>query len=107
MRFVQRLIARLEGSWPTASLRTYLVAVILFATLPIAVIMSLRILMDVRQEQARIEDELARSASALTQTVERELASSLDALAVLSQSELFQHGRVTALGRLLHGRPRR
>jgi len=107
MRFVQRLIARLEGSWPTASLRTYLVAVILFATLPIAVIMSLQIFMDVRQEQARIEDELVRSASALTQTVERELASSLDALAVLSQSELFQHGRVTALGRLLHGRPRR
>ena len=107
MRLVQRLISRLEGSWPTASLRTYLIAVILLATLPIAAIMSLQIYLEVREEQARIEDELARSATALTQTVERELASSLDALTVLSQSELFQHGRVTALGRLLHGRPRR
>lgn len=107
MRPLRRFIDRLEGSWPAASLRTYLVAVMLLATLPIAAIMSMQIFMEVRLEQARIEDELARSATALMQTVERELASSLDALAVLSQSELFQHGRVTALGRLLHGRPRR
>ena len=107
MRLAQRFIDRFQGSWPSASLRTYLIAVILLATFPIAVIMSLQIFMEVRNEQARIEDELARSAAALTQTVERELASSLDALAVLSQSELFQQGRVTALGRLLHGRPRR
>jgi signal transduction histidine kinase/CheY-like chemotaxis protein len=104
---LQRLIHRLEGSWPTASLRTYMVAVILLATLPIAAIMSFQIFMEVRSEQARIEEELARSASALAQTVERELTSSLDALGVLSQSELFQQGRITALGRLLQGRPRR
>ncbi len=104
---LQRLSRRLEGSWPTASLRTYLVAVILLATLPIAAIMSLQIFLEVRQSQARVEDELSRSAQALAQTVERELASSLDALAVLSQSELFQQGRITALGRLLQGRPRR
>ena len=107
MRIVQRLIDRLEGSWPTASLRTYLIAVILLAVLPIAAFMSLQIYLEVRNEQAQIEDELARSSTALMQTVERELGSSLDALAVLSQSELFQHGRVTALGRLLQGRPRR
>src|SRR6185369_14886937 len=33
--------------------------------------------------------------------------SSLDALTVLSQSELFQAGRIASLGRLLQGRPRR
>jgi PAS domain S-box-containing protein len=107
MQLMQRLIDRLDSLWPTASLRTYLVAVMLLATLPIAAIMSMQIFMEVRSEQARIEDELARSAAALKQTVERELGSSLDALTVLSQSELFQHGRVNALGRLLHGRPRR
>ena len=84
-----------------------MVAVILLATLPIAGIMSFQIFMEVRSEQARIEDELARSAAALAQTVERELTSSLDALGVLSQSELFQQDRITALGRLLQGRPRR
>jgi PAS domain S-box-containing protein len=84
-----------------------MVAVILLATLPIAGIMSFQIYIGERTEQDRVEDELVRSASALTQTVERELMSSFDALAVLSQSELFQQGRVTALGRLLQGRPRR
>src|SRR5687768_618988 len=107
MQFMQRFLDRLDSFWPTASLRTYLVAVMLLATLPIAAIMSLQIFMEVRSEQVRIEDELARSAAALMQTVERELGSSLDALTVLSQSELFQNGRVSALGRLLHGRPRR
>ena len=107
MQLMQRFIDRLGGLWPTASLRTYLVAVMLLATLPIAAIMSMQIFLEVRSEQTRIEDELARSAAALMQTVERELGSSLDALTVLSQSELFQHGRVNAMGRLLHGRPRR
>ena len=107
MHLLKRLANRLEGSWPAASLRTYMVAVILLATLPIAVIMSFQIYLDVRKEQADIEDELARSAAALAQTVERELLSSIDALAVLSQSELFQTSRPAALGRLLQGRPRR
>ncbi|MBA3772057.1 MAG: response regulator [Ramlibacter sp.] len=107
MQYPRPLKHWLERCWPAASLRTYLVAVMLLATLPIAASMSLQIFMEVRHEQARIEEELARSATALSQTVERELASSLDALAVLSQSELFQQGRVAALGRLLHGRPRR
>ena len=77
MQFMQRFLDRLDSFWPTASLRTYLVAVMLLATLPIAAIMSLQIFMEVRSEQVRIEDELARSAAALMQTVERELGSSL------------------------------
>jgi PAS domain S-box-containing protein len=93
--------------WPEASLRTYMVAVILLATLPIAAFVCLDILQEVRAEQAKIEDQLGRSAAALAQAAERDLASSLDALAVLSQSELFQSGRVGSLGRLLQGRPRR
>ncbi len=107
MRPLQRLRDRFEGSWPTASLRTYLVAVILLATLPIAALMIFQIAMDVRSEQAQIEGEMARSAAALSQAVERELISSFDALATLSQSELVQHGRLVGLGLLLHWRPRR
>ena len=97
----------LQHAWPTASLRTYMVAVILLATVPMAAFMSYEVVADIRADQAKTEDELARSASALAQTVERELSSSLDALAVLSQSEMFQAGRITSLGRLLQGRPRR
>jgi PAS domain S-box-containing protein len=101
------LSRRLESAWPTASLRTYMVAVILLATLPIAAFMSYQIIADVRMEQAQTEEALAQSAAAFAQSVERELAGSLDALTVLSQSELFQAGRLAALGRLLQGRPRR
>jgi signal transduction histidine kinase len=104
---LQRVKDRIERSWPTASLRTYLVAVMLLAILPIAAFMTAEIYGDVRERQAQIDAELSRSAAALSLSVERELASSLEALNVLSQSELFQQGRIAALGRLLHGRPRR
>jgi PAS domain S-box-containing protein len=97
----------LERAWPTASLRTYMMAVILVATVPMAAFMSYEVVADIRADQAQTEEELARSASTLAQTVERELTSSLDALAVLSQSEVFQAGRIESLGRLLQGRPRR
>ena len=107
MRLPPSINHRITASWPTASLRTYMIAVILLATVPISAIMTTRMFQEVRQEQSEIEEQLARSAAALGQTVERELGSSIDALAVLSQSELFQGGRIAALGRLLHGRPRR
>ena len=107
MSLLQRLNERLERIWPRASLRSYLSAVMLLATLPIALLMSLQVFTDIREDQARTEAELARSAAALAQSVERELNSSLDGLGVLAGSELFQQGRVAALGRLLQGRPRR
>jgi hypothetical protein len=107
MSTIASLVRRLERAWPTASLRTYMVAVILLATLPMAAFMSYQVLADMHAQQAQTEEELARSAAALAHTVERELASSVDALTVLSQSEVFQAGRITSLGRLLQGRPRR
>jgi len=107
MAAVQRAKDRIERSWPVASLRTYLIAVMLLAILPIAAFMTWEVVDDLRDQQAQIDGELSRSAAALSSSVEREFASSLEALAVLSQSELFQQGRVAALGRLLHGRPRR
>jgi PAS domain S-box-containing protein len=104
--FLKRLNARIERSWPTASLRTYLFVAMLLATLPLAALISLQRLADVRDDQSQREDELARSAAALSDAVQHELRSSLDGLGVLAQSELFQHGRIGALGRLLQRRPR-
>lgn len=107
MSLPHRLKDGFERSWPAASLRTYLFAVMLVATLPMALLTSLQVFNDVRSDQDRLEGELARSASAFALSVQRQLASSIDGLGVLSRSELFQQGRIAALGRLLHGRPRR
>jgi signal transduction histidine kinase len=106
MTLVQRLNARLERVWPTASLRTYLFAAMLLATSPLVVLIGLQSVAQIRSDQEQIEHELARSAGALAQSVQRELDSSLEGLGVLSQSEVFQHGRIAALGRLLQRRPR-
>ena len=107
MRRLQQLEDRLEGSWPRASLRTYLFAAILLAMLPLGALMSFQIYTELRDEHARIEDELARSAALLAQAVDRELISSLDALAALSRSDLVEQGQVARLGQLLHWSPRR
>jgi PAS domain S-box-containing protein len=104
---LQKLRQALERLWPRASLRTYLIGLVLLAVLPVAVLTSYQVLLGVRSEKARLEDELARSAAALAQALERELASSLDALTVLSQSEFVQQGQLARLGQLLRWRPRR
>jgi len=107
MAALLRVKNRIDRWWPAASLRTYLIAVIVLAILPIAAFMTWEVAGDLRQQQAKMDDELSRSAAALSLSVDGEIASSLEALKVLSQSELFQQGRMAALGRLLHGRPRR
>jgi signal transduction histidine kinase/CheY-like chemotaxis protein len=104
MRLLQQLK---ERSRSTAPLRTYLVAVILLATLPIATLMIFQIFADVRDEQAEMENELSRSAAALSQAVDRELISSFDALGVLSQSDVLQSGQIARFRELLQWRPPR
>ena len=104
---VPSLKARLERAWPTASLRTYLFAVMLLATLPMAVLMSTHRFGEIRDEQARLDEGLGTSAAALAAAVERQLRSSLEGLQVLAQSELFQQGRVAALGLPAWSRDRR
>jgi signal transduction histidine kinase len=91
----------------TSALRKYLDIVLLIAILPVALVLCWQVWTSVRAERDRTEDELVRAASGFAQSVDRELASSIEALTVLSQSELFQQGRIAAMGRLLHGRPRR
>ena len=99
---------RLDRWWPQASLRTYLVAVILLATFPLAALMCFQILDKVRVEQDQIETRLAGSAFALSQAVDRELVASLDALNALAQGDSFfcalaQRGRLQQ--QLRGGRP--
>ena len=74
-----------ERYWPRATLRRYLVAMILLATLPLAALVCWQILADVRAEQAQIEANLARSATALAHAVDGELHASFEALATLAQ----------------------
>ena len=89
------------------TLRRSIAAVLLIAVLPISAMLSWQVYSEVRAGQQRAEDDLARSAAVFAQAVDRELGSSIDALTVLSQSEIFQQGRIAAMGRLLQGRPRR
>jgi signal transduction histidine kinase/CheY-like chemotaxis protein len=89
------------------SLRTLLACLVLAALVPVAAVLAWQVYEDLRAERNRTEDELVRAAAGFALAVDRELASSLDALRVLSESELFQQGRIAAMGRLLHGRPRR
>jgi signal transduction histidine kinase len=107
MHLLQQFKDRLEGSWPAASLRTYLIAVILLAILPIAAVMSAQIFLDARSEQAQIEGDLARSAGALAQGVERELGSSIDALEQLAPSELLRRAAAARTGEAPGWRPPR
>ncbi|MEJ6022088.1 cache domain-containing protein [Ramlibacter sp. PS4R-6] len=89
------------------SLHALLACLVLAALLPIAGVVAWQVHGSLRAERERTEGELARAATEFAQAVDRELASSVGALRVLSQSELFQQGRITAMGRLLQGRPRR
>jgi signal transduction histidine kinase len=102
----QALKRQLDRAWPSASLRTHLLAVILLATLPLAGLMTFQIFMEVRKEQAQLDDELTRSAAALAQAVERELGSSFDALAVLARSDFVQGGQLSRLRPFLARRAR-
>jgi signal transduction histidine kinase/CheY-like chemotaxis protein len=104
---LQQLGKRFESSWPTASLRTYLFVAIVLATLPLGALMSLHIYAELRNEQARVEHELARSAAMLSEAVDRELDSSVDALMALAQSDVMVEGQVGRIGQLLRWRPRR
>lgn len=93
-------------SWPTASLRTYLVAIMLIATLPVVVLMSVRVFDDLEARESRTWLDLDRTARATARSVERELSSSVDALAILGRTTLLSGGSVQAFERVLRSSPR-
>ena len=87
-----------------ASLRTYLVMLLLLAMVPVAVLMGYQQLDKVRGEQARLQDDLQRDSTALSQAVEREIAASIDALRVLALASSLRRGDVADFERAVAGR---
>lgn len=90
--------------WPVASLRSYLVAMILLASVPMAVFMSLQILRDARAQSERLNDSLLRTSAVMAESIDRELVASLDALQLLAEDA--PPGDLQALGEHLQQRPR-
>src|SRR5947208_13753582 len=90
---------------PRATLRTYLVSIILLATIPPAVLMAWQLRRDTIEQQARRDERLQRRATALALVVERELVSSIDALKILSYREKLQQGDMAAFERALLSLP--
>lgn len=101
MKTISALLHKIDASWPMASLRTYLVALILLATLPIASLMCYWIFNDVERERQRTQLELQQSANSLAQIVERELVSSIDALNIIANMEPLQRQNIAAFEKLL------
>ncbi|MFT3859523.1 MAG: ATP-binding protein [Aquabacterium sp.] len=80
-----------------ASLRAYFMALIALATVPMTVLAALLIAQQARSGQAQMASDLQRAASSFALTVEREIASSTDALRILSLSEPLQRGDIAGI----------
>jgi signal transduction histidine kinase/CheY-like chemotaxis protein len=87
--------------WPKASLRAYLAAIMLIATLPVIAFMAYKIYLDIGSERTRIWRDLERSAAATAQSVERELASTVDALGIIGRTTLAHNPDSTEFESLL------
>lgn len=78
--------------WPAASLRVYLIAVIVLATVPLAGLITWLMAEALNEAHQKLVDDLQRSAAAIAQTLERDQQSTIDALMILAQTEsLRQH----------------
>lgn len=86
------------------SLRTALVAMLLAATVPVAVLMSSLLLEKMRNEQRRVQAGISREAEVLAQAVENELQASIEALRILGLSESLRQGDVREFERSVAGR---
>jgi len=93
-------------SWPTASLRTYLVVSILLGTLPIGVLMFYLYFTEFQAERDRLNETLIHTALVLSQSVERETQSSVDALTILSHEESIQQEDIAHYQRIMSFAPR-
>ena len=97
---------RLAALWPKASLRAYLAVIMLVATVPFIALMGYRIYDDFVSQRARMWAELERTAAATAQNVERELASSIEALAIIGQTTLLGNADSSEFEALLRDSPR-
>ncbi len=72
--------------WPKASLRAYLVAVMLIATVPLALLLSAQIVVGVREQQAQRERMLAERSAAVSARLQHEVDANLRALRLLADA---------------------
>lgn len=91
--------------WPTASLRTYLVAVALLATGPMAILMAYHLFDQIGAQDTRLREGMQRNAGMLAQSVNRELTSSIDALTILSYAGEIQRRDLAQFEQALLERP--
>jgi len=96
LREIRSRFGNFAVSWPTASLGTYLVVVILLATLPIAALMSWQIFSSGTRERQQIELALSQMAMALSISMQREFDASADMLLSLSHSDAIQRDDIQA-----------
>jgi PAS domain S-box-containing protein len=92
-------------AWPRASLRTYLVAMILLGTLPSVLLMSWQVFSDIKAEQRQLDEQLQRSAESLAHSVERELTASVEALSILAWDDALQRDDVTTFAAAFADQP--
>ena len=90
--------------WPRATLRSYLVGVILAATVPLALLTAFRIVDDGRQQRDVLFANLRSGAKAVAVGVDRELVASIDTLRVLGQSDSLARGEIAGFERRLRER---
>ena len=92
MKESPRFLRGVRLGWPTASLRTYLLVMMLVSILPFAGLMTYRIIADGNSQRERMQDDMRRSAKAFAQNVNRELHSTIDALTIISYTAPIQRG---------------
>ena len=92
--------------WPQASLRAYLAAIMLIATVPFIALMGFRIYEDFAAQRARMWAELERTTAATAQNVERELTSSIETLTIIGRTTLVDHTDSAEFEALLRDHPR-
>ncbi len=103
----QRLAHWLDSLLPQAALKTYLVAVILLATLPIAVLLTWKVVGDARSMRGTAVGLLQQSAASVAQAAAQDLAASTDALTALSLVDWLQQGDLEAFEKNLRETPLR
>ncbi|MDE2400112.1 MAG: response regulator [Burkholderiales bacterium] len=92
--------------WPTASLRSYFMAVIIVATVPMSGLACYLVVQDTLSASAALETDLRRTASSFALTVDREMVSSIDALYILSYSDSLQHDDISGFFATLTALPK-
>lgn len=87
--------------WPVATLRTYLILIIVVATVPLGVLTSWLMSQEILATRQQLSNGLLRAAGSLALMVEREQVSSLDALTILSNSDVLRAMDLAAFHRTL------